>query len=126
MPSSVGPGVLEQVDELASLAPSNTGVAKRTGPSMSACSSVQPISENQSGVVSKCQPFAAAHPRWVSSTWPTFIRDGTPSGFSTMSSGVPSSRNGMSSTGRIFEMTPLLPWRPASLSPSEILDFLAM
>jgi hypothetical protein len=34
-------------------------------------------------------------------------------------------RNGMSSTGRILEMTPLLPWRPASLSPSEILRFWA-
>src|SRR5579875_728210 len=58
-------------------------------------------------------------------TWPTFIRPGTPSGFSTMSTGVPSARNGMSSTGRIFEMTPLLPWRPASLSPSVILRFWA-
>ena len=31
-----------------------------------------------------------AQPRWTSSTWPTFIREGTPSGFSTMSHGVPS------------------------------------
>ncbi len=31
----------------------------------------------------------------------------------------------MSSTGRIFEITPLLPWRPASLSPSLILRFCA-
>ena len=31
----------------------------------------------------------------------------------------------MSSTGTIFEMTPLLPWRPASLSPSAILRFVA-
>ena len=54
-----------------------------------------------------------------------FIRPGTPSGFKMMSTGVPSSRNGMSSAGRIFEMTPLLPWRPASLSPSEILRFWA-
>ena len=38
-----------------------------------------------------------------------------------MSTGVPSARKGMSSIGRILEMTPLLPWRPASLSPSEIL-----
>ena len=42
-----------------------------------------------------------------------------------MSTGVPSSRNGMSSSGRIVEMTPLLPWRPASLSPSEIFRFCA-
>ncbi len=38
-----------------------------------------------------------------------FIRPGTPSGLSTTSTGVPSSMNGMSSTGRILEMTPLLP-----------------
>ncbi len=31
----------------------------------------------------------------------------------------------MSSSGRIVEMTPLFPWRPASLSPSEILRFWA-
>ena len=31
----------------------------------------------------------------------------------------------MSSTGRILEITPLLPWRPASLSPSLILRFWA-
>src|SRR5689334_12103953 len=42
-----------------------------------------------------------------------------------MSTGVPSSRNGMSSTGSTLEMTPLLPCRPASLSPSVILRFWA-
>ena len=31
----------------------------------------------------------------------------------------------MSSSGTIFEMTPLFPWRPASLSPSAILRFFA-
>ncbi len=62
------------------------------------------------------RPFAA-QPRWVSRIWPTFIRDGTPSGFSTMSTGVPSAMYGMSSTGVILETTPLLPWRPAILSP---------
>ena len=46
-----------------------------------------------------------------------FMRDGTPSGFSTMSTGVPSAMYGMSSTGTIEEITPLLPWRPAILSP---------
>src|SRR5918995_1682820 len=46
-----------------------------------------------------------------------FMREGTPSGFSTMSTGVPSSRYGMSSTGMIVDTTPLLPWRPAILSP---------
>ena len=65
-------------------------------------------------------------PRCTSSTWPMFIRDGTPSGFSTTSTGVPSGRNGMSSSGRMRAMTPLLPWRPAILSPSEILRFCAI
>jgi hypothetical protein len=32
----------------------------------------------------------------------------------------------MSSGGRMIEMTPLLPWRPASLSPGWILRFWAM
>ena len=32
----------------------------------------------------------------------------------------------MSSIGRTLAMTPLLPWRPAILSPSEILRFWAM
>ena len=62
------------------------------------------------------KPFAA-QPKCVSSTCPTFIRDGTPSGFSTMSTGVPSAVYGMSSTGTIVEITPLLPCRPAILSP---------
>ncbi len=54
-----------------------------------------------------------------------FIRRGTPCVFRMMSTGVPSGRNGMSSAGRILPITPLLPWRPASLSPSEILRFWA-
>lgn len=74
---------------------------------------------------SNCQPREATQPRCVSSTCPTFMRLGTPSGLSTMSTGVPSARNGMSSTGRILAITPLLPCRPASLSPSEILRFCA-
>src|SRR6266446_2749893 len=61
-------------------------------------------------------PFAA-QPRWVSRICPTFMREGTPSGLSTMSTGVPSAMQGMSSTGTIFEITPLLPLRPAILSP---------
>ena len=54
-----------------------------------------------------------------------FIRLGTPRGLRITSTGVPSSRNGMSSSGTILEITPLLPWRPASLSPSAILRFVA-
>ena len=38
-----------------------------------------------------------------------FIREGTPSGFNTISSGRPFGRNGMSSTGNTRETTPLLP-----------------
>ena len=54
-----------------------------------------------------------------------FMRLGTPSGLRITSIGVPSSRCGMSASGTIFEITPLLPWRPASLSPSAILRFFA-
>ena len=54
-----------------------------------------------------------------------FMRLGTPSGLRITSTGVPSSRCGMSASGTIFEITPLLPWRPASLSPSAILRFFA-
>ena len=51
--------------------------------------------------------------------------DGTPSGLSTMSTGRPSSRYGMSSSGRMRETTPLLPWRPAILSPTASLRLMA-
>ena len=59
------------------------------------------------GAVAVCQPLPspsqpqrAAQPRWLSSTWPTFIRDGTPRGLRMMSTGVPSARKGMSSIGQ--------------------------
>jgi len=68
----------------------------------------------------------AASPKWTSSTWPMFIRDGIPCGLRTISSGVPSSVNGMSSCGNILEITPLLPWRPAILSPTFIFLFWAI
>ncbi len=54
-----------------------------------------------------------------------FMRLGTPSGLRMMSTGEPSGRNGMSSCGRILAMTPLLPWRPAILSPTLTLRFWA-
>ena len=38
-----------------------------------------------------------------------FLADGTPSGLRMMSIGVPSARNGMSSTGSVLAITPLLP-----------------
>ena len=102
MPSSRRPASRRHSAISASFAPSNTGVI-----------TFQPS-------------FLAAMPRWTSSTCPMFIREGTPSGLSTMSSGVPSGRNGMSSLGRMREITPLFPWRPAILSPTEILRFCAM
>ena len=46
------------------------------------------------------------------------MRLGTPSGLSMMSTGLPSSRNGMSSSGTMRAMTPLFPCRPAILSPT--------
>src|SRR5664280_266944 len=54
-----------------------------------------------------------------------FLTDGTPVDIVLNPLGVPSVRNGMSSSGRILAMTPLLPCRPASLSPSVILRFWA-
>ena len=54
-----------------------------------------------------------------------FMRMGTPSGLRMMSTGVPSGRKGMSSCGRILATTPLLPWRPAILSPTLILRLAA-
>jgi len=56
----------------------------------------------------------------------TFMREGTPSGLSTISTGVPSGRNGSSCSGRVCEITPLLPCRPAILSPTWSLRFMAM
>ena len=51
------------------------------------------------GVVSKVVPMEDM----------PFLGDGTPSGLSTMSTWVPSSRNGMSSIGTMRDTTPLLP-----------------
>jgi hypothetical protein len=80
---------------------------------------------NHSGVSSNSQPRLGDPAEVGLEDLADVHAAGTPSGLSTMSTGVPSSRNGMSSTGRIFAMTPLLPWRPASLSPSVILRFWA-
>ena len=62
----------------------------------------------------------AAHPKCNSSTCPKFILDGTPIGLRMISTGVPSSKYGISSCGNIFATTPLFPCLPAILSPSEI------
>src|SRR4051795_3355995 len=77
----------------------------------------------QSGDPLIFQPALATHPRWVSRIWPMFIRRGTPWVFRMMSTGVPSGRNGMSSTGRILPMTPLLPWRAGGVSPALVFRF---
>src|SRR5216110_1873741 len=79
----------------------------------------------KTGVLASKPRMVAAQPRWVSRIWPTFIRDGTPNGLRTMSTGLPSGRNGMSSSGTMRAMMPLFPWRPAILSPTEILRFSA-
>src|SRR5213083_3578 len=79
----------------------------------------------KTGVLASKPRMRAAHPRCVSRIWPTFMREGTPSGLSTMSTGAPCGRNGMSSSGTIRAMIPLFPWRPAILSPTEILRFSA-
>ena len=74
---------------------------------------------SNTGVANFMPSSLAAQPKWVSSTCPTFMREGTPSGFSTMSTGLPFSRNGMSSSATILATTPLFPWRPAILSPTD-------
>src|SRR3954465_8730820 len=53
------------------------------------------------------------------------MRLGTPSGLRMTSTGVPSSRNGMSCSSTIFDMTPLLPCRPASLAPPRVFGLCA-
>ncbi len=75
---------------------------------------------SKTGVSALKPNLFAAHPKCVSSTWPKFILDGTPIGLSMISIGVPSGKYGISSSGNILAITPLLPWRPAILSPSVI------
>ena len=69
----------------------------------------------------------APQPRCVSRICPTFMRLGTPSGLSTMSTGRAVLR-GTACPPRAGcgEMTPLLPWRPAILSPTWSLRLMAM
>ena len=101
-PFALYPAFSKQSSIFFSVAPSNTGVAM-------------------------CHPNAlAAQPKWTSNTWPIFIRDGTPSGFKQICNGLPSGKNGISSLGRILDTIPLLPWRPAILSPTEIFLFWAI
>ena len=68
----------------------------------------------------------AAIPKCISRTCPIFIRDGTPCGLSIMSIVLPSGKYGISSSGNTRDITPLLPWRPAILSPTWIFLFWAI
>ena len=82
-----------------SRAPSKTGEATRVpGSAWRASSGMQlgPLGARPRSP----SPRLAAQPRCSSRICPTFIRPGTPSGLRTTSTGVPSSRNGMSSTGQ--------------------------
>ena len=84
------------------------------------------VSPSNTGVATLTPNFLAAIPKWISKICPIFIREGTPSGFNMISIGVPSAMYGISSLGRILEITPLLPCLPAILSPSLILRFLTI
>ena len=84
------------------------------------------LAPSNTGVAIFQPRFLATIPKWTSRIWPKFIREGTPSGFNNMSIGVPSGINGISSTGSILDTTPLFPWRPAILSPTDIFLFVAM
>ena len=64
---------------------------------------------SKTGVIALNERSLAANPKCVSSTCPRFILDGTPIGFKIISNGVPSSKNGISPSGNICDITPLLP-----------------
>ena len=84
------------------------------------------VAPSNTGVATFHPNSFAASPKWTSKTWPKFIREGTPNGFNRMSTGVPSGINGISSSGKILDIVPLLPWRPAILSPTDIFLFVAI
>ena len=62
--------------------------------------------------------LSPANPNKHSYNCPTFIRDGTPKGFNIISKGRPLGKKGISCLGKIREIIPLLPCRPAILSPT--------
>ncbi len=99
--------------------------AQSTPPSFSSAPTSSSVAPWKTGVFASKPSSWQTHPRCVSRICPTFIRLGTPSGFSTISTGVPSGRNGMSSSGTIRAMMPLFPCRPAILSPTLIFRFSA-
>ena len=67
------------------------------------------VAPSKIGVLNFSPSSSPAHPSTVSYICPRFIREGTPRGLSTMSTGVPSSRNGMSSSLTTLATIPLFP-----------------
>ena len=108
----------EPVDELAE------GLCRRRS-SSAPSSAARRVHFSSMNFWSRSPTPLAAQPRCVSRICPMFMRLGTPSGLRTMSTGRPSSRYGMSSSGRTRLTTPLLPWRPAILSPTASLRLMA-
>ena len=89
-------------------------------------STVTASAPENTGVLALNPKRSAALPKCVSNIWPRFILEGTPIGFRIMSTGVPSGKQGISSWGNIFEITPLFPCLPANLSPSVTFLFSAI
>ena len=79
----------------------------------------------KTGVAYFCPRILPAQPSMVSYNCPKFILEGTPIGFKQISTGVPSSKYGIFSSGTIVAITPLFPCLPAILSPIEIFLLLA-
>ena len=115
------------------MAPSNTGVATGTPARRLPASSGNPLRRpaRRSSPINRLRVCAAIHAAVAPGPCRTFadlttqpamlaemgfenrptMRLGTPSGFKTTSTGVPSARYGISSIGVMREITPLLPWR---------------
>ena len=67
------------------------------------------LAPSKTGVATWIPNWRAAIPKCNSNTCPMFIREGTPNGFNMISTGVPSGKKGMSSSGIMRETTPLFP-----------------
>ena len=67
------------------------------------------VAPSNTGVAVYTPNFLAAIPKCISKTCPGFIREGTPSGLSKISTGVPSGKYGISSCGTTSDTTPLFP-----------------
>ena len=77
----------------------------------------EPYISSKGTTLKRTFKLSAANPRRHSNICPTFILEGTPNGFKIISIGVPSGKYGISCLVKIFEIIPLLPCRPAILSP---------